>query len=283
MEGVAKSVDEPERAYRGYISVDDVSLQPMAEAGGTEGACHGHCTFEGGMCGWTNQEEGDDFDWTLARGSDNFFTGPARDFYSFSKEYPLGGFIYIDAGFPRRPGDRALLLSPTFEGTGENQAVCFKFATHMFGNGIGTLRVWFRPSGDAGEGAEGGNSHRVLWEMNGDSGNNWNMAQLPIASASGFQIAFEGIVGSNYLGNIAIDSISLEPGSCPSQYHNLQSCSLYLSYIPVNFLVMHEVLQLSSFLDYTLQFLLRPLQESQVTVHSRKICAFGRIQAEKQT
>ena len=41
MEGVAKSVDEPERAYRGYIAVDDVSLQPMAEAGGTEGACHG--------------------------------------------------------------------------------------------------------------------------------------------------------------------------------------------------------------------------------------------------
>ena len=70
------------------------------------------------MCGWTNQEEGDDFDWKLARGSDNFFTGPARDFYSFSREYPLGGFIHIDAGFPRRPGDRALLLSPAFEPTG---------------------------------------------------------------------------------------------------------------------------------------------------------------------
>lgn len=78
----------------------------------------GHCTFEGGMCGWINQEEGDDFDWTLARGSDNFFTGPARDYYSFSREYPMGGYVYIDAGFPRRPGDRAYLSSPSFEPTG---------------------------------------------------------------------------------------------------------------------------------------------------------------------
>ena len=88
----------------------------------------GHCTFEGGMCGWTNQEEGDDFDWILARGSDNFFTGPARDFYSFSKEYPLGGFIYIDASYPRRPGDRAMLVSPSFEPTGKriNRIVIYK-------------------------------------------------------------------------------------------------------------------------------------------------------------
>lgn len=74
------------------------------------------------MCGWINQEEGDDFDWTLARGSDNFFTGPARDYYSFSREYPMGGYVYIDAGFPRRPGDRAYLSSPSFEPTGNTSS-----------------------------------------------------------------------------------------------------------------------------------------------------------------
>lgn len=82
----------------------------------------------------------------------------------------------------------------------------------MFGNGVGSLRVWFRPVDASDE-----NPPRILWEMSGDSGNNWYMAQLPIASAVNFQIAFEGIVGSNYLGNIAIDSISLEAGSCPSK------------------------------------------------------------------
>lgn len=82
----------------------------------------------------------------------------------------------------------------------------------MYGNGVGSLRVYLRPQ-DAGD----ENPEKVLWEMSGEAGNNWYMAQLPIASASAFQIVFEGVVGSNYLGNIAIDSISIEPGSCPSK------------------------------------------------------------------
>ena len=32
-----------------------------------------------------------------------------------------------------------------------------------------------------------------------------------------FQIVFEGIVGKNSLGNIAIDDISVAPGVCPSK------------------------------------------------------------------
>lgn len=83
----------------------------------------------------------------------------------------------------------------------------------MFGNGIGTLRVWVRPT----DGVTDENPAKMLWEMSGDAGNNWYMAQLPIASASPFQIAFEGVIGNNYLGNIAIDSISIQQGSCPSK------------------------------------------------------------------
>lgn len=37
--GVAKSVDEPERAYRGYVAVDDLQFAPMGD--GAEEACHG--------------------------------------------------------------------------------------------------------------------------------------------------------------------------------------------------------------------------------------------------
>ncbi|XP_015789670.1 MAM and LDL-receptor class A domain-containing protein 1 [Tetranychus urticae] len=206
LEGVAKSSNEPERAYRGYVAVDDISISPLEE---TEGVCHGHCTFEGGMCGWTNEPEADDFDWKLGRGSDNFFTGPARDYYSFSKEYPLGGFLYISAAYPRRPGDKAVLISPSFPAT-VSGPFCFKFATHMYGNGIGTLRVKYRP----GE-SKDDKSDKILWEMSGESGNNWYQAQLPIASAVAFNIIFEGIIGPNYLGNIAIDSISIEQGVCP--------------------------------------------------------------------
>ena len=41
MEGVAKGAEEPERAYRGFVALDDVSLQPMADGTGSADACHG--------------------------------------------------------------------------------------------------------------------------------------------------------------------------------------------------------------------------------------------------
>ena len=42
------------------------------------------------------------------------------------------------------------------------------------------------------------------------------MGQAPIASTESFRIVFEGVVGRNTLGNIAIDDISIAPGVCPT-------------------------------------------------------------------
>ena len=42
------------------------------------------------------------------------------------------------------------------------------------------------------------------------------MGQAPIASTESFRIVFEGLVGRNTLGNIAIDDISISPGVCPT-------------------------------------------------------------------
>jgi hypothetical protein len=39
------------------VAIDNVSLKMGM-------GCKGHCTFEGGFCGWTNDEE-DDFEWFL--------------------------------------------------------------------------------------------------------------------------------------------------------------------------------------------------------------------------
>lgn len=113
---MAKKLDQPDRAYRGFISVDDVQFQPIGE---NEENCKGHCTFEGGLCGWTNQEENDDFNWQMARGTQNIFTGPSSDYISFGQNDQSGGFVYIDSSFPRRPGDRALLMSPSMTQTGK--------------------------------------------------------------------------------------------------------------------------------------------------------------------
>ena len=36
------------------------------------------------------------------------------------------------------------------------------------------------------------------------------------------QIVFEGVVGKNSLGNIAIDDVSMIPGVCPSEEHGFR-------------------------------------------------------------
>lgn len=56
-EGIAKDLPDPFRKFRGYVAVDNVALKSGIE-------CKGHCSFEGGFCGWTNDED-DDFNWSL--------------------------------------------------------------------------------------------------------------------------------------------------------------------------------------------------------------------------
>ncbi|CAG2170061.1 unnamed protein product [Oppiella nova] len=207
LKALAKKLDDADRAYRGYVAVDDVQFQPIDEA---EEQCKGHCTFEGGLCSWTNQEENDEFDWTLGRGSQNIFTGPSRDFTSFGQNEQSGGFVYIESSFPRRPGDRAMLVSPLMNPTEESNPLCMKFATHMYGNGIGTLRVRLRYTGDEER------PEKILWEMKGEAGNNWYLGQVPVSSpAQAYHVVIEGIVGQNSLGNIAIDNLSFQVGTCP--------------------------------------------------------------------
>lgn len=52
-----------------------------------------------------------------------------------------------------------------------------KFSTHMYGNGIGILRVRIRYSGGEEERAD-----KILWEMKGEAGNNWYSGQVPVSS-----------------------------------------------------------------------------------------------------
>ena len=77
----------------------------------------------------------------------------------------------------------------------------------MYGSGIGDLNVYVRV----------GDEDTKIWGLSGDAGNNWYMAQAPVSSTSDFRIVFEGVVGRNSLGNIAVDDVSIMPGVCPSK------------------------------------------------------------------
>lgn len=146
--GVVK--DAQQRKFRGYVAIDELDVARHDPSGSETGACRGHCNFDGDLCGWTQAENGasdngDDFDWTFGRGSDNLFTGPQRDFISSTNNEQLtGSYLYTDSGFPRRPGDRAVLISPVFQPTPMNEAMCMRIAVHMFGSGVGSLAIKLR-------------------------------------------------------------------------------------------------------------------------------------------
>ncbi|GIY01095.1 MAM and LDL-receptor class A domain-containing protein 2 [Caerostris darwini] len=199
-EAVATNQSLKKLNYRGYVALDDVRFDTIPNSE----VCIGHCTFEGGFCDWNNMDE-DDFDWELGRGSNSFLTGPPRDYSSFGKNEQTGGFAYISTAYPRRPGDTAMLRSPSFPTTGDNSPVCMRFATHMFGNGVGTLRLVLKNEDE---------SDKTIWEMSGTSGSSWHKAQVTLSSLSPFQLLLIAIVG-NQFGNIAIDDISFRPGPCP--------------------------------------------------------------------
>lgn len=61
-------------SYTGDIAIDDVKIM--------NGSCPtpGDCSFDDGMCTWTNSRTGDVFDWIIGGGgTPSFFTGPSSD------------------------------------------------------------------------------------------------------------------------------------------------------------------------------------------------------------
>ncbi|XP_071104753.1 MAM and LDL-receptor class A domain-containing protein 1-like [Haliotis cracherodii] len=72
------------------------------------------CDFETSLCSWT-QDKGDNFDWTRSNGqTSSVETGPSRD---HTRGTSLGYYLFIETSSPRKQGDRARLVSPTFNPT----------------------------------------------------------------------------------------------------------------------------------------------------------------------
>ncbi|KAK3871532.1 hypothetical protein Pcinc_023337 [Petrolisthes cinctipes] len=199
-EGIPVVSDDINRRYRGFFALDELSFTSSSQ-------CGAFCTFEGGTCGWS-QDTNDDFDWQLSRGSLNPSTGPPRDRSSFANDGLMGGYAFIDSSYPRRPGDTARLMSQEFQGTNPDSPLCMRFWTHMYGNGVGSLSVLIYDVNSAED--------RVIWTISGEAGNAWYQGQVPIASPTPFKVVFQGEVGANSLGDIAIDDISVVQGACPS-------------------------------------------------------------------
>ncbi|XP_045699239.1 MAM domain-containing glycosylphosphatidylinositol anchor protein 1 isoform X2 [Phyllostomus hastatus] len=165
------------------------------------------CHFEDEkICGYT-QDLTDNFDWTRQNAltqnpkrSPN--TGPPTDISGT----PEGYYMFIETSRPRELGDRARLVSPLYNASAK--FYCVSFFYHMYGKHIGSLNLLVRSRNR-------GALDTHAWSLSGNKGNVWQQAHVPINPSGPFQIIFEGVRGSGYLGDIAIDDVTLKKGECP--------------------------------------------------------------------
>ena len=128
---------------------------------------------------------------------------------SSSDRATAGGYAYIASSFPRRPGDSAKLMSVSFPGTGPESPMCMHFWFHMFGSGIGNLKIHLRHFRNLDA------QLQEIWSLSGNAGNAWFKSEVTISSIDDFQLIFEASVGNTGMGDIAIDEITFTPGACP--------------------------------------------------------------------
>ncbi|XP_025084916.1 MAM and LDL-receptor class A domain-containing protein 1-like [Pomacea canaliculata] len=186
-------------SYLGDIAVDDIgySNTPCMPA-----KTSSLCDFEDiTLCGFT-QDKNDSFDWTWKAGETvTGFTGPSAD---HTQGTATGHYMYIESSTPQHPGDRARLVSPTYPPT---IGSCLSFYYNMYGLTMGTLKVYLAGTGPAAP-------YQLLFQKSGNQGKNWLMAESEVESPTSFNIYFDGIVGSKYYSDLAIDDINLQTGSC---------------------------------------------------------------------
>ncbi|XP_077999791.1 MAM domain-containing glycosylphosphatidylinositol anchor protein 2-like isoform X2 [Glandiceps talaboti] len=127
-------------------------------------------------------------------------TGPYAD---HTTSITSGHYLYTEASTPREPGDMARLTSPSFPAT---TGACFTFNYHMYGDHMGTLKVYVYNDGDV--------TGNPIWSQSGNQGSQWKQLNIYVVRKTNYRLAFEGVIGSGYRSDIALDDISLTPGLC---------------------------------------------------------------------
>ncbi|CAG2239910.1 HSPA1s [Mytilus edulis] len=153
------------------------------------------CTFEfGEKCPFEN-EGNNVINWdTNSQGTPSSNTGPNN---------AHGGFQYMYTEMSgKNPGDKATMSTTSQLPTTSR---CMMFYYHMKGSTMGTLNIY----------SEGTNTAKSnIWTRSGAQGDDWIKAEIDIPAINGLKMTIEGVRGSNWSSDIAIDDVSLIPGTC---------------------------------------------------------------------
>ncbi|XP_078610727.1 scavenger receptor cysteine-rich domain-containing group B protein-like isoform X2 [Branchiostoma floridae x Branchiostoma japonicum] len=156
-----------------------------------ENVPHVSCNFDFNECGFIHDST-THFDWARRDGSTpSSSTGPNGDHTTGN-----GYYMYIETSSGQH-GDVARLATPTIF---DDWPHCLQFAYHMYGTDVNQLRVLVGST--------------VVWSRSYNQGNTWHLASVDV-QIDNSQVIFEGVRGSSYRGDIAIDDVFLYPGACP--------------------------------------------------------------------
>ncbi|XP_034411292.1 MAM and LDL-receptor class A domain-containing protein 2 [Cyclopterus lumpus] len=188
----------------GDMAFDDVRL--------TDTQCPppGHCDFESNSCSWSNLGGGvDQGDWLRGRGaSPNPSTGPCVDHTTNSTR---GFYLYVDSSVGEW-GDLSFLISEVFQPS--TRGHCLTFWYHMYGNHVGTLRVYINDR----KTHSGGDEEGILkWIETGNQEARWQEASVTVKHGEAFWFVFVYQRGIGMDGDVALDDITILPGSCFSE------------------------------------------------------------------
>jgi len=153
---------------------------------------------------WNFRVSGDKFEWRRGTRTPSWGTGPQKGGSKGNGDH----FLYIETSSPRRKGDNAILRSNAMKMTGSAKV---KFNYNMNGRNLGSLKVNWR---------EGSNVQK-LWEKSGGSTGRDNSKDqwIPVAVKLGKfagktgTVEFEGVRGTSWSGDLAIDDVDLDAGA----------------------------------------------------------------------
>lgn len=93
----------------------------------------------------------------------------------------LGYYLYAEASWPRKKGDKAWLLSGFLASTPKGSTACkLRLYYHMLGKTIGSLNVYTRPCN--------GCALNNVFTKKGQVGNYWQRAEITLQSDYPFQV-----------------------------------------------------------------------------------------------
>ena len=112
-----------------------------------------------------------------------------------------GHYMYIEASAPRRKGDTAQLITPSYSSA---TGACLKFWYSMKGTQMGTLDIIQSPSSGAAT---------SIFTKTGNQGLTWQLAEIVVPPSANYTLTFEATVGG-FSSDIAIDDVSVNTGIC---------------------------------------------------------------------